>query len=85
MAGKSTYIKQVALLAILAHIGCFVPAEFTSFRLVDRIFTRIGTSDQMEINMSTFMREMVEMSNILHVSVLIVHRKCDSLFLECYR
>lgn len=65
MSGKSTYLRQVALLTILAHVGCFVPATFASFRLVDRLFTRIGTSDCMERNCSTFMVEMKEMAFII--------------------
>lgn len=94
MAGKSTYIRQIALLSLLAHVGSFVPAEFASFRLVDRLFTRIGTCDEMESNMSTFMREMVEISHILHVillDMLVVVFFCLIEFvlfhktLECYR
>ncbi|GJP74826.1 hypothetical protein CLOP_g5358 [Closterium sp. NIES-67] len=53
MSGKSTYLRQVALLTILAHIGCYVPARFASFRVVDRIFTRIGTGESIEENSST--------------------------------
>ena len=66
MAGKSTYIRQVALLTLLAHCGCWVPAE--SFRLgpVDRIFTRVGASDELARGQSTFMVEMLETANILH-------------------
>ncbi|KAH9301213.1 hypothetical protein KI387_012796, partial [Taxus chinensis] len=60
MSGKSTYLKQVCLLVILAQIGCYVPAHFASFRVVDRLFTRIGTGDNLESNSSTFMTEMKE-------------------------
>lgn len=52
-SGKSTYLRQVALITILAHIGCYVPAKFASLRVVDRIFTRIGTEDNLELNSST--------------------------------
>jgi DNA mismatch repair protein MutS len=60
MAGKSTYMRQVALIAILAQIGCFVPAEKAEIGLVDRIFTRIGASDDLAQGQSTFMVEMME-------------------------
>jgi len=69
MSGKSTYLRQVALLTILAHVGCFVPATFASFRLVDRLFTRIGTSDCLEKNSSTFMVEMKEIAFIIQVTM----------------
>ncbi|KAH3744014.1 mutS protein [Pelomyxa schiedti] len=65
MSGKSTYIRQVALLTILAHIGCFVPATFASFRLVDRILSRIGSDESTEGNASSFMTEMREIHYIL--------------------
>lgn len=58
MAGKSTYLRQVALIAILAHIGCFVPAKFASLRTIDRLLTRLGSSDSIENNSSSFMVEM---------------------------
>ena len=58
MAGKSTYLRQVALLVIMAQIGCFVPASFASIRCVDRLFTRISTGDLIECNSSSFMVEM---------------------------
>ncbi|CAI7883946.1 unnamed protein product [Closterium sp. NIES-54] len=60
MSGKSTYLRQVALLTVMAHIGCYVPARFASFRVVDRIFTRIGTGESIEENSSTFLTEMRE-------------------------
>jgi DNA mismatch repair protein MutS len=66
MAGKSTYIRQVALLALLAHTGSFVPATHARIDLVDRIFTRIGASDDLARGQSTFMVEMSETANILN-------------------
>jgi DNA mismatch repair protein MutS len=66
MAGKSTYIRQVALLVLLAHTGSFVPARQARTDLVDRIFTRIGASDDLTRGQSTFMVEMSETANILH-------------------
>ncbi|MXQ52327.1 DNA mismatch repair protein MutS [Shimazuella sp. KC615] len=60
MAGKSTYMRQVALIAIMAQIGCFVPAEKAEIGLIDRIFTRIGASDDLARGHSTFMVEMME-------------------------
>jgi DNA mismatch repair protein MutS len=66
MAGKSTYIRQVALLAVLAHVGSFVPAESAVIGLVDRVFARVGASDDISRGRSTFMVEMMETSNILH-------------------
>lgn len=66
MAGKSTYIRQVALLVLLAHTGSFVPATKARIDLVDRIFTRIGASDDISRGQSTFMVEMSETANILN-------------------
>ncbi len=66
MAGKSTYIRQVALLSLLAHTGSFVPAVEARIDLVDRIFTRIGASDDLSRGQSTFMVEMSETANILN-------------------
>jgi DNA mismatch repair protein MutS len=66
MAGKSTYIRQVALLTLLAHTGSFVPAAQARIDLVDRIFTRIGASDDLARGQSTFMVEMTETANILN-------------------
>lgn len=66
MAGKSTYIRQVALLVLLAHTGAFVPAAEARIDLVDRIFTRIGASDDLARGQSTFMVEMSETANILN-------------------
>lgn len=66
MAGKSTYIRQVALLVILAQMGSFVPAAAADIGVVDRIFTRIGAADDISRGQSTFMVEMVETANILN-------------------
>jgi DNA mismatch repair protein MutS len=66
MAGKSTYIRQVALLALLAQIGCWVPAKSCRLGLVDRIFSRVGAADELTRGNSTFMVEMNETANILH-------------------
>jgi len=66
MAGKSTYIRQVALLTLIAHTGSFVPAAEARIDLVDRIFTRIGASDDLSRGQSTFMVEMTETANILN-------------------
>ncbi len=65
MAGKSTYMRQVALIALLAHIGSFVPAKKAEICIVDKIFTRVGASDDLSQGQSTFMVEMSEVSNIL--------------------
>jgi DNA mismatch repair protein MutS len=66
MAGKSTYIRQVALLALLAHTGAFLPAKTARIDMIDRIFTRIGASDDLARGQSTFMVEMCETANILN-------------------
>lgn len=66
MAGKSTYMRQVALIVLMAHMGCFVPANSAKIPLTDRIFTRVGASDDLSNSQSTFMVEMLEVANILH-------------------
>ncbi len=66
MAGKSTYLRQVALIALMAHIGSFVPAKKANIAIVDRIFTRIGASDNLASGQSTFMVEMSEVAGILN-------------------
>ena len=65
MAGKSTYMRQVALIVLLAQMGSFVPARYARVGIVDRIFTRIGASDDLSAGQSTFMVEMTEVSDIL--------------------
>ena len=65
MSGKSTYMRQVALITILAQMGAFVPAKKADICIVDKIFTRIGAADDLSMGQSTFMMEMVEVANIL--------------------
>ena len=75
MGGKSTYMRQAALIVILAHIGCYVPAQSMRCGPIDQIFTRIGASDDLASGRSTFMVEMSETANILH------NATCNSLIL----
>ncbi len=65
MAGKSTYMRQVALITLMAQVGSFVPAEFAKIGVVDKIFTRVGASDDLSMGQSTFMVEMMEVATIL--------------------
>nr|WP_330389594.1 DNA mismatch repair protein MutS [Cellulosilyticum sp. I15G10I2] len=75
MAGKSTFMRQVALIVLMAQVGSFVPAENAEIGVADRIFTRVGASDDLASGQSTFMVEMMEVSNILH------HATKDSLLI----
>ena len=65
MAGKSTYMRQVALITLMAQVGSFVPASYAKLGVADKIFTRVGASDDISAGQSTFMLEMVEVANIL--------------------
>lgn len=75
MAGKSTYMRQVALIALMAHVGSFVPAKSAEIPLLDRIFTRVGASDNLIFDQSTFMVEMTE------VAAILLHATKDSLLI----
>ncbi|KAL2595304.1 hypothetical protein AAZV13_11G031600 [Glycine max] len=76
MSGKSTYLQQVCLIVILAQVGCYVPARFSTVRVVDRMFTRMGAVDNLESNSSTFMTEMKEtafiMQNVSQRSLIVM-------------
>ncbi|KAI9076551.1 hypothetical protein K1719_041537 [Acacia pycnantha] len=76
MSGKSTYLQQVCLIVILAQVGCYVPARFSTLRVVDRLFTRMGAVDNLESNSSTFMTEMKEtafiMQNVSQRSLIVM-------------
>lgn len=65
MAGKSTYMRQVAIITLMAQVGSFVPASKACIGIVDKIFTRVGASDDLSMGQSTFMVEMMEVANIL--------------------
>ncbi|KAF7719033.1 Uncharacterized protein PECH_000215 [Penicillium ucsense] len=65
MSGKSTYIRSIALMTVMAHVGCFVPAQFASFPITHQLFARFATSDDLDANVSTFAAEMREMAFIL--------------------
>ena len=75
MAGKSTYMRQTALIVLMAHMGCFVPARSAAIPLIDRIFTRVGASDNLIFDQSTFMVEMTE------VAAILLHATRDSLLI----
>lgn len=66
MSGKSTYIRSIALMTVMAQIGCFVPAQYASFPIIRQLFSRVSTDDNIEANVSTFAAEMREMAFILH-------------------
>ena len=66
MAGKSTYMRQVAIITLMAHMGSFVPAKSAEISIIDRVFTRVGASDDLAFGQSTFMVEMNEVSNIIN-------------------
>jgi DNA mismatch repair protein MutS len=68
MSGKSTYMRQVAQICLLAHVGSFVPADAAEIPVLDRVFTRVGASDDIAGGQSTFMREMSELTTILHAA-----------------
>lgn len=68
MSGKSTYMRQLALVVIMAQMGCFVPAESAEIGICDRIYTRIGSADNISMGQSTFFVEMIELANILNTA-----------------
>jgi DNA mismatch repair protein MutS len=68
MSGKSTYMKQIALIIIMSHIGSYIPADYANIPIVDKIFTRIGASDDLLTGQSTFMLEMSEVANIVNTA-----------------
>ena len=66
MAGKSTYLRQIGLNVLMAQVGCYVPAKKATIGIVDRLFTRVGASDNLAGGESTFLVEMIEAANILN-------------------
>jgi DNA mismatch repair protein MSH4 len=82
MSGKSTYLRQIAMLQIMSQIGSFIPATYASIRLTTQIFTRIGTDDNIEFNSSSFEQEMIEMNYILNNftdnSLILIDELCRS-------
>ena len=76
MSGKSTFLRQVALMTIMAHMGAFLPADYVSMRITDHLFTRIGCDDSLQSNASSFMLEMKEMAfifqNLTRDSLIII-------------
>ncbi|EOD30919.1 hypothetical protein EMIHUDRAFT_462781 [Emiliania huxleyi CCMP1516] len=82
MAGKSTYLRQVALICLMAHIGCPVPAEDAQVPLLQRVFTRISTSDSLETNASSFVSEMRETSYILRNTACTTAQYCTDFLAE---
>lgn len=77
MSGKSTYIRSIALMSVMAQVGCFVPAEYASFRIIHQLFARVSADDSIETNVSTFASEMREMAFILR-SAYLYFREPDS-------
>ena len=80
MSGKSTYIRSIALMSVMAQVGCFVPAQSASFPLIRQLFARVSMDDSIEANVSTFASEMRETAFILR-SVKIQPQVINSLFL----
>ncbi|KAI0898154.1 DNA mismatch repair protein-like protein MutS [Annulohypoxylon nitens] len=72
MSGKSTYIRMISLLQVMAQIGCFVPAQYAAFPVIQQLFVRMSTDDSIEANMSTFSLEMREMANVNEKSLAII-------------
>ena len=70
MGGKSTYLRTAGLISILAQSGSFVPAKSANIGIIDRIFTRVGASDDLRRGRSTFMMEMIEVAHILNLSLI---------------
>lgn len=66
MGGKSTYLRTIGIIAYLAHLGCPVPAKYCKITILDELKTRVGSGDNIQDNTSTFMNEMIEISNIIN-------------------